>query len=227
MQRLTGPDWVCAPSDLQGVPMRSRPEPLSVDLFVSTPCGAGRVAPNTEAWAGGDVILFRRRRSAVAHTAIATYQRACGVTVAGCEVAHVAVYDGRGCLWDAMPRENVRQRAIWRAIGGSEIARFRLNVNRLDEDRLHRALVDLKGCFYNLRVLRLRDLGRRRLARATSKQAQEDDFPVRSVICSTFVERVLFFACRRLLFEGAEVALPGDFVDSGVFHAEPLEWRRC
>jgi hypothetical protein len=232
MDRAAMPTWVGLPTHARPPAAAQAAADAQIDLFASVPLATGSVRLNLEDWAAGDVILFRAGGGSVVQRGIAAYQRRAGVSQSGSEVAHVAIYDGCGCLWDARPRKNIQQTALWRVAQSIELARVRLINVKPDTDRLHRALAASKSHRYSLKLIShlIYGLVGRQLNFKPAKREEADKAAKRHrdlVICSTFVERVLVFSTGAMILDAQRVTLPGDYVDEGRFSFEPLIWRRC
>ncbi len=172
----------------------------------------------------GDVFLFHR--SSPLGLGIETYQRiCCGLTPPAATITHVAIYAGKGMIWDHNPRENVRYRTVSSALQfGTTNSVSRPKPTDIDPKRLSERCAYLQQTknYELLSVVNWRALR----ARATRKPYLAGDNAQLSegLVCSTFVAQALDYASLSKFTIPEPVILPGDFVRPDRFSLIDLEW---
>lgn len=177
----------------------------------------GRVMPDIHAWRPGDIVLSS---SAAIHPIMA-YQQLLYPGSPASGWTHVGMYDGTGFVWDANPRVHVQERSVGAyLIGKRAVALIRPRNFEITTEDLGPALVDWVRARYDLISLTDRLLAR--VARLGAKDPVEEG----SLVCSTFLDRVLLHAGGRHYFPALPVVVPADFASSDQFEPVPLAWHR-
>lgn len=181
----------------------------------------GPIVPNVHEWRPGDVIVSRRNR--VGNKAITAYQQLLGLKETALW-SHVAIYAGDGFLWDATPGHHIQGRSTGEFVRTVvEFGVFRLIGPKLDAETLNRHIREQSTQRYNVGTY-LFELASRAIP--FTGRRQDLKLPSASVICSVFVERVLFRTAGRQIFDDIPVPVPADFADPTRFNALDLRWCR-
>lgn len=219
--------WISVPSRLDGLQNVPHVDGHRVSKLATMTPGTtgGFIVPDFWNWRAGDVLLFRRARKLSRSSAIVVYQQMTSIAGVGSEATHVAIYDGVGGFWDIMPGEHVRQKSIWQIFrDGGSFGLSRWSQHPVNVDRLYRALNDFKVQKYKIFDIKTLELMQKRTKKTSVGSRKAIDFDVNYSICSTFIEKLLFFSNKIDVFADLPIALPGDYIDSANFTSLTINW---
>jgi hypothetical protein len=187
----------------------------------------GRILPNIDDWRPGDILAYRSSSAlpAPAEAAIIAYQTAVFGFVEPRLWTHVAIYDGNGLIWDAMPNVGVRQNTVAHALrtaGDTVSLRRWVNAPPISAHALATFLMQQLHLVYSLSTRQTMALLAQRLAGSSASKVPITE---RDVFCSSLVTRVFNAVVPGFSFPH-RIALPGDFLHLADYDEVDLYWCR-
>lgn len=204
-------------------PLPEETATIAESLFsqVAIKHGDAFVSLNVDEIRPGDVIVFEGHSKASSNLRVAqTYLF--GASTASW--THCAIIDQNFSIWDAMPGEHVRCRALSDLLRRSERITAVRPVPVVYPERLGRSLLQFSDGLY--RPFRIQTGGRFLARLAGAGVFNPPMVQDRDTVCSLFVANVLRHATRYGFFADLPLALPPDFLTHSDFTLLPLRWAR-
>jgi hypothetical protein len=173
----------------------------------------------------GDVVLFDVDKfDPLVTPVIAAYQNEIFGDPNIARWRHVGIMDDNFQVWDAMPALDVRVRPLREVLNALARVCVRRPVAPIDADLLRDSLMQMSSkSTYKFNYDTGRGLVNRLRRRAGTNEATAKAVSG-DVICSNFVERVLFRATGKEFFKKLPIVLPADYMVHAQFRAIDLHW---
>lgn len=140
---------------------------------------------------------------------------------------HVAIYDGDGFVWEALPGQNVIKSDVndWVSTQYS-IHRLRLADAEFSQSELMQALSEQADAQYKVNGHIKALLAARASRNKTPLPAWKNGYSGSDLICSVFVERVIRDLTSKEVFRNCEIVIPMDFACHPEIDSVDTHWCR-
>lgn len=194
------------------------------EAVIATP--AGRVVANVADWLPGDVLIGLPEAPGIAGAVSIRFQQWRRGWRSTERWTHVAILGERGLLWEAMPSSDVQAVTIGQFLKRYHVVRrVRLKGELPRAEQIMLAIDFLLDGEYRLDIEIAKELGwTAREAFFHAGYFQELDSS--TMICSSFVTKVLTLATERDVLTNVKMQLPIDFAIAADFEAQPMQWHR-
>lgn len=183
------------------------------------------VSLNFDEWVAGDVILSGSLLEEAGLEQITHYQSRFSQDPEIYRWWHVAIYAGKGVIWEALPGKDVTQTEVQTWVSRQySIHRMRFKSTDFDNAGLEQALAEQADAEYKVNGHIKALLAARASRSKTPLPAWKRSYSGNELICSVFVERVIRQVAQQEVFRGMEIVIPMDFACHPEFDSTDTHW---